>query len=456
MQGIKLQIKQVSKLAKFGDVRIDNRFATILESLIGRPDMSILTSSSGWAEVLAAYHFFDNQKVTTEKIIDATAAYTIKKIETQRRIFVLNDTTTISLGQRKADVGGYITKNQHPKSKGIFVHSALAVSETGIPEGLIHQIIWHRESDDVPKKHHHSIPIEDKESYVWIDVQAKVQALVPSQIETIVIGDRGSDIFELFAQERRENCHFLIRASQNRKVVKQDELLFELAAKASVVGFEQVIIPRKGSQKERKVSLEIRVAEAVLAPPKRLVAKKQKPIKVTIILAKECASGTLVSNPVEWRLLTSLPVKSLNDARDCVRWYSWRWLIERFHYTLKSGCLVESLQLEESSRMNRAIATFSIVALMLMNVMYTARQNPEESCERFFEKDEWEALFCFLNKTKKPESNPPNLHAAITMIAKLGGFLNRKNDGQPGLKNLWQGIRRLSDITETYKILRTQ
>jgi hypothetical protein len=162
-----------------------------------------------------------------------------------------------------------------------------------------------------------------------------------------------------------------------------------------------------------------------------------------------------VSSPLEWLLLTTIPVTSIEQARQCIRWYQMRWLIERYHYVLKSGCHIEELQLEEAERIEKALAVYTVVAWRLLFLTYKARVHPEESCEPILEEQEWQAMSCFLEKTTTPPTKPPTIHQAVRMLARLGGFLGRTHDENPGVKVIWRGLRRLDDITQAYCIFKT-
>jgi hypothetical protein len=151
--------------------------------------------------------------------------------------------------------------------------------------------------------------------------------------------------------------------------------------------------------------------------------------------------------PIHWLLLTTLPIDTFDRAWQCVVWYSLRWLIERFHFTLKSGCKIEALQLETAARLCNALATYSILAWRLMGLTYQARLFPDASCQSVLQTAEWKILrrkFEPMNRSKKP----PTLRQAVRWIAQLGGVLARKGDGEPGLKTLWRGIGKLHHLVE--------
>ena len=132
---------------------------------------------------------------------------------------------------------------------------------------------------------------------------------------------------------------------------------------------------------------------------------------------------------------------------------SYRWLIERYHYVLKSGCRLEQLQLETADRIQRALATYTIVAWRLLWITYLARYQPDQPADTVLEAHEWQALYCTIHKSLLPPQSPPTLNTCVRWIAQLGGFLGRKHDGEPGVKTIWQGLRRLHDIAQTWLLV---
>lgn len=156
---------------------------------------------------------------------------------------------------------------------------------------------------------------------------------------------------------------------------------------------------------------------------------------------------------IAWLLLTTLEVTSFEQASRCLRWYSYRWLIERYHYTLKSGCRLEQLQLETADRLERALATYAIVAWRLLWLTYEARCHPNKSIEGILPAHDWIALYCHMHQTTVLPDKPPTLADCVRWIARLGGFLGRKNDGEPGVKTLWLGLQRVHDMASIWQLL---
>lgn len=154
-----------------------------------------------------------------------------------------------------------------------------------------------------------------------------------------------------------------------------------------------------------------------------------------------------------WRLLTSIEVKNLSDAVKCVRWYTYRWLIERFHYAIKQGTKIEKLQLEEGSSLQKALLVYSMAAFRIMQLTYQGRDTPTASCEVALSLTQWVVLYMLIHKTNKVPKKPPCLQDAVKWIGKLGGHLGRTSDGPPGLKTVWLGYEALINATNVYEII---
>ncbi|NES70158.1 MAG: IS4 family transposase, partial [Okeania sp. SIO2D1] len=198
----------------------------------------------------------------------------------------------------------------------------------------------------------------------------------------------------------------------------------------------------------RKAALTIRYTTVTLQPPQNRAKKEQlAPLTLQAILVKEVEAPTEIE-PISWLLLTTLKITSIEDVNKYVQWYSYRWLIERYHYVLKSGCGMEKLQLETAQRLEMALATYSIVAWRLLWLTYLARCSPTSSCEQVLEPLEWQVLYGTIHQQLYPHSRPPTLAEVVNWIAQLGGFLGRKGDGSPGVKVLWRGLSRLHDLVK--------
>jgi hypothetical protein len=329
------------------------------------------------------------------------------------------------------------------------------VSSNGVPLGIIEQQVWAREPENLGiAKKRRQRETKQKESQRWLEGLENTQNLIPPSIKVITIGDSEADIFDLFSLKRRENSHLLIRGTHNRKVDHCAKYLHLAIRQIQASGTLTVEVKRSPEHSARLAKLTIRFASFDIQVPSHHIGRLQlKPVRLQVILVTE-ENPPPATNPIIWLLITSLEINSLEDAAKCVQWYSSRWLIERYHYTLKSGCGIEKLQLSTARRLNMALATYTIVAWRLLWLTYQARVNPDLPCDAVLELNEWQSLCATIHNNPIPPEKPPSLHDAVRMIATLGGFLGRKSDGEPGVKTIWRGLRRLHDIAATWQLLR--
>jgi hypothetical protein len=265
-----------------------------------------------------------------------------------------------------------------------------------------------------------------------------------------MVGDRESDIFDLLLLA--DNNHdFLIRARWDRRLDDSSDHLWHAVENAPALGQTTIKVPRADGRPEREASLTLRSATVALSPPLNRKKEGLPAATVTALLVREDAPPEGVT-PVEWLLLTTLPVATLDEALQALTWYTYRWRIERYHFILKSGCQVEKLELETRDRLARALAVYSMVAVRLLHLTYQVRETPGVLCTVVLGDSEWKALYAATHKTTRLPLSPPDLQTAVLWIAKLGGFLARKCDGKPGVKVLWRGLRHLQDLTTMWEI----
>lgn len=438
--------------ANLGDVRRNKRLVRIVEDLASQPASSVPQACGNIAATSAAYDFWNSPYFQPEDIRNAHIASTIERIKEHSVILAIQDTTNIDLTDHPATKGlGYL---DHRKTFGLKVHSTLAATSSGVPLGIINQQVWAREQENLGiAKKRRQRETEEKESLAQLDGLEATQQLSPTDVQVVTMGDSEADIFDLLSLKRPENSYLLIRGTHNRKVDHCAKYLHQAIRQIEPCGQLTVEVLRSPEHSARSAELTIRFATFdIQVPLHHIQRSKLKPVKLQVILAHEENPPAGVS-PISWLLLTSLEVNGFDDAVRCVRWYTYRWLIERYHYTLKSGCGIEKLQLETARRFQMALATFSIVAWRLLWLTYQARSNPDLPCDTVLEACEWQSLCATITKNPIPPEKPPSLREAVRMIASLGGFLGRKGDGEPGVKTIWRGLRRLHDIAATWKLL---
>ncbi|NET62197.1 MAG: IS4 family transposase [Symploca sp. SIO2E6] len=440
-----------------GDVRRNKRLMRIVSDLAAQPNASVPQASGDLAATQAAYKLWKSPYIKPEAIASAHQRRTLERIKQESIVIAIQDTTELNFTHHPAKRGmGYL---DNYKTRGLKIHSVFCSTSNGIPLGVLDQQVWARDIAQLGKKHQrHKKPISEKESQRWLTAMDVTQSLIPPAITVVTVADREADIYELFMLPRRPNSEFLIRAMHNRTVKPTDEdqqleRLEQAIGQVQPCGQLTLELRRNPERPARLATLTLRTTTLELQPPATHPERESlQPIRLQVILAEE-ANPPPGAKPIRWLLLTTLEVTRFEDVVQCLRWYSYRWLIERYHYVLKSGCRIEQLQLETAERIHRALATYTIVAWRLLWITYLARYQPDTPADTVLETHEWQALYCTIHQTPNPPDVAPNLRACVGWIAQLGGFLARKGDGEPGVKTLWRGLRRLHDIAQTWLLV---
>jgi hypothetical protein len=431
--------------AKLGDGRLNRRLGTLLRSLAAQPDKSIPTASRGWSETQAAYRFFDNEKVTAEKVLAPHQEATRQRMRHHPVVLCVEDTSELDFTSKPETEG--LGPLSYESTRGIYIHPMLAVTPESLCLGVLEFWRWVRDANDhggKDRQNRLSRPLEQKESLRWVEGYKKVCALQEEAKETrlVYLADRDSDLFELFEAAASGSAAWLIRAAQDR-AVQQGGLLWERVSQSPCLGqIEFNLAPARG-RKARRVVQNLRAMRVQLRPPYR-PDKKLASVEVTAILAEEPAPPA-GEDPIQWLLLSSLPVENLAEAQEKIQWYLCRWQIEVFFHILKNGCKVEELQLQSRERIEVALALYLIVAWRVLYLTRLGRTVPDLCCEVAFSPQEWQAAY-LVSKRQRPPAEPPRLQEILTLVAGLGGYLARKGDGPPGPKAIWIGLQRVRDF----------
>jgi hypothetical protein len=371
-----------------------------------------------------------------------------------RVILAVNDTTTLNYSAHSETTGLGPINTSADGAIGLHLHSLIAFSEQGTPEGLLHVQCWAREPGWEKKKARKETPLEEKESYKWMKSYAAAKAVQSRCPETkiLVMGDRESDIYELFAEAR--DCSntpgLVLRAERSRK--RQTELgkLWEVMPTVTVAGEQELSVPSRGTRKARVARMQIRFAKMDLLPPRDKSHLGKVPISAVYALEQGAPLG---NETIEWMILATEPVADFHGALRVLRWYTQRWGIEVFHRTIKSGCRIEDRQLGTAEGLEACLAVDLVVARRIQRMTMLSREKPDLPCTSILEDAEWKALVAHATQYPLPPPKPPTTRAATRMIGALGGFLGRKGDGEPGATCVWRGLQRLAMITVGYTAL---
>jgi hypothetical protein len=456
--------------AQFGDERLAKRLCKIVERLNAKPNMSIPAATNGRAEMEAAYRFFDNPKVAPEIILEPHRAATYERIRKTPVVLLVQDTTELDLtrpGQQVEGVGPIECESRC----GLFHHPLIAFDAQGLALGRVWSKSWAREEIETElttaekQKQRRETPIEEKESLRWLEGVAAAREVAEAcpETECICVADSEADIYELFAEPRSTRhgspLHLLVRACQDRALNDRQEHLLEAVRKTPCLYQCSVDVSRrvpKTSTETRKrrterdariAEVEVRATTVTLRPPPR-PDRKLPEVTVAIVLVEE-RDPPDGEQPIQWLLITTLPIETMEQVRLIVQYYCIRWQIEVYFRILKSGCRIEARYFERVGRLLNCLAVYTIVAWKVLYLCRLSRECPDLDCEVVFTPSEWRAVYMAVRQ-KDPPKTPPTLNEIVRMVASLGGYVIRKST-QPGTQTLWLGLQRLHDLSTAWQ-----
>ena len=444
MRAIPRSVEREYRTLDLGDARRVERAKRVTASLLQAPEASIPRACGSPGETKGAYRLLSSAEVTPQALRSAHADATVERIGGRRRVLAVQDKTNLDYTCCPGTEGlGPLDK---PLCRGLKVQTVLMLEESGVPLGVIDQQVWAREEELGKRETRRERAAREKESWYWRKGFEAVQERVPPGVEVIGIADRESDIYFVLAMPRREGMHLLVRSAHDRGVEAEEHRhLREAVAAGPVLGTYDLQVERTRTRQVRRARVEVRAARVVLQPPRQGTnGEGLGPVEVSAVQVRERGAVPQGEKRLEWHLLATWPVETLEAGQECARLYAQRWKVERLHYVLKSGCRIEELQLETADRLERALALYTMVAWRLLWLTYRAREAPASPCTEALEEIEWRVLLAVSGERRV--RGPPTLREVVRRIAGFGGFQGRKGDGDPGVKALWHGWRRLMDF----------
>ena len=432
-----------------GDSRLRARLMELARDFFAQPGKPIPQACAGsQAKTKAAYRFCNNRQVDMQTVLFPHIEATVGRMQAHDVVLAVQDTSDLNYTHHPATQGLGPLGSIDDLTLGFKLHDTMAFTVQGTPIGLLDVQCWARDGSTEGKRDaRKDLPIEDKESFKWLKsyrTVADVQKLTPGTM-LVSVADREADIYELFAEASRTPAgpKLLVRAEKSRQRKVDQVYLWDHMAQQDVAGYQELFIPRKGSRRARTARLAVRFAPVELAPPKRATGPA---VAVWAVYAHEVDYDPAeVKKPLSWLLLTTVQTTTFDQACERLRWYATRWGIEVYHRTLKSGCRIEDRQLGTAERLETCLAIDMVVAWRIYWLTQQGRETPDIPCDVILAEEEWQALHAFIHKEAPPQQPPPLLQA-VRMIGKLGGFLGRKSDGEPGTTTLWRGLQRLEGI----------
>lgn len=459
-------IDREAKGCQFADERLGKRFRKVMESLSNKLGNSLPLACQDWAATKAAYRFLDNPRVDENTILAGHFEATRSRFAALEGLtLVLHDTTEFSYQRNDPALIGKMhksfvgrTKEGRPSVRtvcGLLMHSSLVVTLEGLPLGLAAVKFWTRKKFKGTnalrgKVNATRMPIEKKESFRWVENLTQATTLLGDPGRCVHVGDRESDIYELFCAAHEAGTFFLVRTCVDRLAEDGQVTIAEEMGRRPVQGVHKIDVrDKKGNLRQAK--LQIRIGRMMVLPP--LGKQKRYPaLPLTVIYAQE-VNPPRGEDPIEWKLVTNLPVESLDDAVEKLQWYAMRWKIETFHKILKSGCKAEESKLRSADRLTNLLAIYCILAWRVFWLCMMNRATPEAPASVALTDTECRILDHIFKVQRRLRENSVSHY--ILFIARLGGYLARAHDSPPGNMVLWRGFARLTDIHLGYSLAKS-
>ena len=447
----------------FKDVRLGRRFAELLRQLSDGLGSSIPFACQDWAATKAAYRFLANVRVDEADILAGHFAATAARFKASKGPVLLLQDTTEFIYQRAAPEKIGFTKSvnsgrtkkgrlRHHTLCGILMHSSLACTTAGLPLGLTALKVWTRASfkgtTALKRKINPTrVPIEQKESMRWLDNLRQSIELVGDPGRCVHVGDRESDIYELYCLASKLGAHFLVRTCVDRLACDGNTTIGKEMATAKPLGQHTIELHGKNGEC-REVVLDLKIRRMTILPPIGKF-KRYPSLELTVLHATErlkTPARKKKHDPIEWKLLTDLSVSNKAEAVEKLDWYALRWKIETFHKVLKSGCKAEEARLRTAERLTNLIAVFCIMSWRILWLAMVHRTAPRAKPDTTFTTEEIGMLDLLVKDTGNCKTQPGTLGFYIVKLARLGGYLARARDPPPGIIVIWRGLSRLADI----------
>ena len=449
-------------LSPFVDLRLKKNGELFFKRMIERKTVIIKRLVNSVAEKKRFERWIRHKDVTPTRLID-TEKSRLRELVEGRHILGIQDTTEINYQAHNRRTHGLGTVG-NGKDIGFFMHPMIALdANTGGVIGCAEIEIWNRTkkaADNYPE-----LPIEEKESYRWIETAAGARKTLSRADCVTFIGDRENDIYEFLDRVPNQNTYVITRVCRDR-VIKNSphKKLYAHLDHTEESGRIKIDIPRdiRKGRKKREALLSIKHSLIEIVKPKKCMDKSApKSIKMHVVEAKEidCPSD---QEPVHWRIFATHEVNNFDDAKQIILWYRMRWTIEQVFRTIKSqGLNIEESQIESGDDLMKLAVLALCAAIQIMQLISGRDGTTELKTNDTFTNDEQLFLTALLvkveGKTQKQQNPYPknNIAWAAWIIARLGGWhCYTKSEGPPGPIVMGRGLKRFHEMFDGWNLYR--
>lgn len=427
---------------ELGDRRRTSRLVSYAAQAAADPSSSTPRQTECWDECKAAYRLIEHEEVTFAAI--TTPHHQATRARTEGTWLLISDTTETHFpGKHVRGLG----PTGNGGGRGFLLHSSLMVRpDGGEIVGLAGQVIHYRRPVKRDPGGAQRLRRKNRESVIWTQVVDQIGP-APEGVRFLHVFDRGGDQFELYCRMARHNTGWVARACQlTRKIHAPDRqrmAMSDYLAGLPVAGTYTLSLPANQKQMARTAKMEVRFGPLTIPRPQHISPwVKQSGIEeigMWVVETREINPPPGVK-AARWVLLCSEEVGNFQAAWEALEHYEKRWLIEEFHKALKTGCRLEERQYETAKRLEAVTGVLSVVAVRLVQLKMLARNEPQRPAEQVVPR-KWIDMLRSLRK--RPPKAPWSVRDFYRELAKLGGFLGRKSDGEPGWMTLWHGFEKL-------------
>jgi hypothetical protein len=416
------------------------------------------------AERKGAYRFLESSKVRWEPLAEAVHVATARRCSRHALVIGIVDGSSIAHTDRRGDDGVGSVGSRRMGGRGIKSMILLAASFDGVPLGVGAHVLWSR--PDTPGTSNALRPLAEKESRHWTGLQEEFESVLRAEGADTRVWyqiDREGDASHVLLRGVEPGQMVTVRSNKDRLVnartLRREHLkLREAIASAPDLAAIYIEVPRGPKRTPRIARLELRTVGVGFELRALWSKKRLGEVHVTAVQAREAGTCPDGEEPLDWLLLTTFPVHTLDDAIRVVRAYTQRWLIERLHYTWKTGtCGVESSQLESFDALCKWATLHLSVAAHRQHILHLSRTQPELPADEIFARDEIDAALLLFKKHRKDApalGSTPLLGTMVDIIARLGGYIGKSSGGPPGIKTFGRGMDRVADAAEVVAMLR--
>ena len=432
---------------KLGDKRRTQRAVQMGAALAANPSASLPEQMQSWGSLKAAYRLLSEADVSHAALSEPHWEQTPSSAKTSDAGVVLfvQDTSELDYrGQTQTQDLGHIGDS---RGRGLMLHSCLAVIPTlGNAEiiGLAGQRVWRRTALKTGTETRTQRASRHRESEIWAEMVETIGGAPECGQRWVSVGDRGSDVFSYLRRAKALNWQCLFRACQDRVIVNAEGSKGRLMQSARALSaMAQTTLALRGRDGQPKQTLELQVSwfPVQIVPPQHGAERHEAPQSGWCLRVWQ-ATPAAEAKALEWVLFTTIAITDATEALVQVEWYATRWTIEEYHKCLKTGCGIEHRQLTTADGLERLLGFLAIVALRLLQLRTLARTDPTLPAQKIVPARMLQVLVARLHLPQSSLTLAEFWHA----LARLGGFIGRRSDGNPGWQTLWRGWFRLQDL----------